>query len=453
MSKPQSKTIEQGKDLIPVNEEAGEKKKEVSAIFKLIFFPIYIIRFIFKTLKDITFIYKTLLAKKEFSFYMESPDLSSRILSYLITIIFFSFIFWAAVTKIDERAISEGQVIPSSSVQNIQSFEGGILQEMKVKEGAVVKKGQILLKLSDIRFSSTYEESKIKFYALQAKLIRLETEISGKKKLFFSKSLQKEYPDLVKEEISLFKSNKKRISNIMESLQQNEKIIKKQYNTMLPLVKESIVSELDLLNVKKELNEIRGKITLEKNSYMSQAKDDLVKTRSIMNSLKELLHGYKDRLDRTVLKSPVYGIVKKIYNSTVGETIKAGESIIEIVPLDDELLIEGKILPNDIAFIKLGQKVDINVSSYDSSIYGTLEGELIHISADTILDKDQLGQEIAYYKILIKAKDNVIKYNNNNLPIIPGMQVVANIITGERTILQYLLKPIIKTKQNALGER
>lgn len=379
-------------------------------------------------------------------------NLSQNLLLYSILIFVVVFLAWASVTKVDENVVAAGQVIPSSKTQDIQSLDGGIIERVFVREGDVVAKGQALVKLNDIRYSSSYEENEVKYYALKAKLIRLAAEEQNSDVIQFPVSLNNDYPELVKSETNLFYANRRQFKSKMSSLEENLRIVRGEYENFKKLEAEQIIPKLELTKAKKELNDLVGKVEFERNSYFSTVKDDIAKAKTEYDSLEQVLFGYKDRLDRTLLSSPAHGVVKKVNISTVGAIVRSAETIMEIVPLGDELLVEGKIQPNKIAFIDQSQQVNISISAYDPSIYGTLTGKIRYISADTIMERDQSGREQSYYRVVVKANEGGIKYKGRDLPIIPGMQATVNIITGERTVLQYILKPLIKTKLNALKE-
>jgi adhesin transport system membrane fusion protein len=378
---------------------------------------------------------------------------SHNLLLYTILLFVVVFLSWSSFAKIDESVVASGTVIPSSKTQNIQSLDGGILEKIYVKEGNVVEEGTPLLKLDDTRYSSSYEENQVKFHSLESKLIRLNAERDGGDTVTFPKEMSEGYPSIVQNETNLFHSNKKEIAAKLKAIDDNFQIVKTQYETFKVLEAQEVIPKLELIKVKKELNDLHGKITYETNNYYSMLNKSISQTKGEIESLKEVLSGYKDRLDRTLLRSPVYGIVKKVNLSTIGAIIKSGETIIEIVPLGDELLVEGKILPNKIAFIDSKQEVNISISAYDPSIYGTLKGSIQHISADTIIENDQYGKQQSFYKVVIKSSENHISYKGRSLPIIPGMQASVNIVTGERTVLQYILKPLIKAKLNAFNEQ
>jgi adhesin transport system membrane fusion protein len=274
-----------------------------------------------------------------------NPDHSAsnnNLLLYCILVFSIVFIVWASFTSLDESVIAEGHVTPSSRTQFIQSLEGGILETCYVKEGDVVEEGQDLVKLNDIRFNSSYEENRVKYSSLKIKLVRLKAEESNKNKLNFSSDLVKKYSDLVNNEESLFYANRKELKSKLLTIDNNIQIVKKQYESFKILEQDKVISRLELVKVEKELNTLYGQLEDEKNNYYSDVKDQISLVKADMRSLEESLHGYKDRLDRTLIKSPVYGIIKNIHIRTVGAIVKSGEVMIEIVPLDEELLVEGK---------------------------------------------------------------------------------------------------------------
>ena len=282
---------------------------------------------------------------------MSLRNASSHIILYSIVIFVSIFLIWSSFAKISESVVATGQVVSSSKTQDIQSLDGGIIETVFVKEGDVVKKDQNLIKLNDIRYSSSYEENQVKYYALQARLIRLNAEEKDLDIISFPVELNEKYPNLTQSETNLFYANRTGFKSTLASLAQNVDIIKSQYESFKKLEADQIIPKLELIKVKKELNDITGKYSSEVNSYYSRVKDDIAKTKTDFESLKEVLFGYKDRLDRTLINSPVHGVIKKINFGTIGSIVKSGETIMEIVPLDDQLLVEGKILPNKIAFL------------------------------------------------------------------------------------------------------
>ncbi|RUR16002.1 HlyD family type I secretion periplasmic adaptor subunit [Legionella sp. km535] len=352
-------------------------------------------------------------------------------------------IVWANYAILDEVTTGEGKVIPSSEIQVIQNLEGGIVQQIYVKEGEIVKKDQILMQIDNTRFMSSYAEAEKKIDSLELEIIRINAEINQTQP-DFPEDLKKNYPNLVKDQQSLYESRMRELVQLTKSLE----LAQKELDMTRPLLKNGSVSEVEVIRLDRTVNEIKGNI----DKFKSDELDKLNKARGELSALVEANKADKDRLTRTTVRSPVYGIIKQIKTTTIGGVVQPGSDIIEVVPLDDTLLIEAKIRPSDIGFIHPGQKAMVKITAYDFSIYGGLEGEVEQISADTIIDENDKKNE-SYYVIRVRTYKNHLGTNQKPLPIIPGMMATVDILTGQKSVLQYLLKPIIKAKQSALRER
>lgn len=429
----------------------------------------------------------------------EKPSGLSWFVFILASLIITCFIVWAAIAQIDELARANGKVIPSGKIQTIQSYDGGIVSEILVKEGQVVEKDDPLLKIDLTRFQASLEENVHTYLNLLAKKVRLDAEghINLKKipsKLKFDERIIKDKARYDISEQKLFekrvyelkssvkvlqnqlgqkRQELKEISSTIKNLRQNLKFIKEQRNTMKRLVKSRIKSKYDLLNIEKEYNKTSGDLETAKlsvprsklaiaeaknrideklNTFKRESTMELNKISNELNKIEAKLISDTDKVNKTVIKSSVNGIIKHIYTNTIGGVIKPGMDIIEIVPLNANLLVEAKVDPKDIAFINPSLKAIIKLTAYDFSIYGGLEGEIIEISADSIVDKDSKEGK-SYYRILVKTDKNYLEKGEKKLPIIPGMVASVDIITGKKTILDFILKPILKIKQNAFRER
>ncbi|WP_298621877.1 HlyD family type I secretion periplasmic adaptor subunit [uncultured Legionella sp.] len=359
-----------------------------------------------------------------------------------VTFIFVAII-WANYARLDEVTTGEGKVIPSSEIQVIQNLEGGIVQNIFVKEGEIVKKGQTLMQIDNTRFMSSYAEAEKKMDALQLEIIRINAEISQTAPVF-PDALKKDYPSLVSDQQSLYDSKMRELTQLIKSLE----LAQKELDMTRPLLKNGSVSEVEVIRLDRTVSDIKGSI----DKFKSEELDRLNKARGELSSLTEANKADKDRLTRTTVKSPVYGIIKQIKTTTIGGVVQPGSDIIEVVPLDDTLLIEAKIRPSDIGFIHPGQKAMVKITAYDFSIYGGLEGEVEQISADTIMDETDKKNE-SFYVIRVRTYQNHLGTDSKPLPIIPGMMATVDILTGEKSVLEYILKPIIKAKQSALRER
>lgn len=373
---------------------------------------------------------------------------SSKTFTHIIlwtTLLFFIVaIIWANYAILDEVTTGQGKVIPSSEVQVIQNLEGGIIQNIFVKEGQIVKKDQILMQIDNTRFMASYAEAEKKIDALEIEVIRLNAQISNTKPVFPEK-FTKSYPRLVQDQLSLYESRMRELNQLEIALE----LAQKELNLTRPLLKGGSVSEVEVIRLERTVSEIKGNIE----KFKSEELDKLNKARTELFALVEANKADKDRLTRTTVRSPVYGIVKQIKTTTIGGVVQPGSDLLEIVPLDDTLLIEAKIRPSDIGFIHPGQKAIVKITAYDFSIYGGLEGVVEHISADTIIDEKTDKKEESYYIVKVRTEKNYLGTEKKPLPIIPGMQATVDILTGQKSVLQYLLKPIIKAKQSALRER
>ena len=398
-------------------------------------------------------------------------------------------IAWMAFANIDEIVRGSGEVIPRGDNKVVQNLEGGIVQEILTHEGAKVKKGDILLKIDNQKSVSSYESNKGSSLALKAKILRLRAE-SANKPFLVAKEIKKKMPLLIKNEMSLYDSDIQRLNAAvkivkqqqyqkereyeenkkrLEILQEDKRLIDKEIDIMKPLVEKGIKSEYDFLKLQREKNgivkELEGvKLSLPRlHSAILEAKtkvDETIYENQIKakEQLNEALAKYKsllandealsDQVNRTIVKSPIDGIVQKLYVHTVGGVVRPGADLVEIVPSNDSLLVEVKVKPSDIAFIYKGQKAKVKFSAYNFSIYGALDGKVESISPDSIQDE----KGATYFKIRIKTNKSYLQRDKKRLKIIPGMTVNVDIITGKRTVLDYILKPILKTKQYSFSE-
>ncbi len=364
--------------------------------------------------------------------------------SHILLIVSVAFIacavLWAYLANIDEVTRADGKVIPSQHVQIVQNLEGGIVKKILVREGEIVDKGQILMTISDVRFSSDYRESLLEKYSLSAKIQRLIAETQNKP-FKPSASLIKEAPDLIQNEILLFKTRNKE----MEILNMRRSLLNKELEMTKPLVKEGAVSEVEVLRLEQSLGEIDGTIITAERTTI----DELTEAKRELSKVKQQNQTLKDRLERTTVRSPVKGIIKQIYVTTIGGVIQPGMSLMEVVPLDDTLLIEAKVRPSDIGFLHPGQDVMVKITAYDFSIYGGLKGNIEHISADTTENEE--GD--SFYEVWVRTQKNFLGSQKGPLRIIPGMTSTVDVLTGEKSVLDYIMKPILKAKNRALRER
>lgn len=419
---------------------------------------------------------------------MRTPR-GGRLLIYTMLLALVSVITWASVARLDEITRGTGIVIPSSRLQVVQNLEGGILEKVFVKEGGQVRSGQPLMQLDDTRFSSSFRESAIEYYSELAKAARLKAELSGSS-LAFPEDLN-DHSDYVEREKEIFNQRADRFNaelNVVReqvvqarhklaSAQDQLKFLKTSFELgqdelelTVPLARQGVVSRVELIQLKQRVNGLESEKRMTELSiprlragyqeslarkeeviqkYRSDIVQELKETEVHLDQLNESHNAMEDQVDRTLVRSPMDGIVKKIHVTTVGGVVQPGMSLIEIVPLDDNLLIEAQIQPKDIGFLRRGMRAIVKLTAYDFAIYGGLEGDVEHISADTI--KDEKGE--SFYIVRIKTTENFVGSPEKPLLIIPGMRTNVDIITGDKTLMAYLLKPILRAKQNALTER
>lgn len=367
---------------------------------------------------------------------------------YISMALFIILIFWARFSVIDEATIGEGKVVPSTQVQMIQSLEGGLLKKMDVREGEHVKKGQVLAVLDDTQFASTLGEEKAKYLTTLAAIARLKAEANDQEAIDFPKALR-DKKDLMETEEAVFKAKQKAFATSIKNLQASYEYSLKELNITEPLVKKGVISTIDLLRLKRETNDLKAKIDESRDKFRQQALSELSEKTAELSTLSEGLKSDEDRVSRATIRSPVNGIVKQIHANTIGGVIKSGIDIMEIVPMDDSLMLEIRIKPSDIAFIHPDQKAVVRITAYDYTVYGGLKGVVSHISADTSRDE----QGTSYYEIFVKTNKAYLGTQANPMPIIPGMTATVDILTGKRSLLAYLLKPILRAKASAFRER
>lgn len=418
------------------------------------------------------------------------PRLSLRILNILLVTLIIAFLTWANLSTVEQATRAEGYVIPAGKVQLVQNLEGGIIDTIHVSDGDAVKAGEPLVQISSAKIIANLNEAKEKIVGYQAELARLQAERDDEAPQFDT-FLLANYPDVVNGQIALLKSNRKSAAAFID--EQNSEITQRKYEIAewqskqesalkrLELAKREhkIIDELvargaaptmELITLERQITEIKETIETAKNSIPrlkaaikkhentktreleqrhGEVLDQLNRTQVELSALQEAIKGNEDQLERTVVKAPVSGTIKTIHVNTVGQVISPGMDIAEIIPGEDSLLIEGKILPQDIAFLRPDLEANIRMTAYDFSIYGSMKGKLESISADSIED----DQGNRFYHVKVRADGSSLQRDGKVLPIIPGMTAEINIVTGERTILEYILKPVIKTVSNSLHER
>jgi adhesin transport system membrane fusion protein len=416
--------------------------------------------------------------------------LASHILLFGIGAFFVIFFIWAAFASVDEVTRGQGKIITSSHMQTISNLEGGIIDQILIREGQAVEKGQVLLIITNKLAESDYNAARTKYLNILASVQRLDAEFRGTTPVFPDEIL-KETPDAVRNEMAQYQSRQSQIRSGLDILQsqvsqkQQElseyitsaestnrslEVAKQQREIAQRGVQQGVTSRMELLSIEREItelenrlnqarasqprarsaiNEAQQRIADKRASFRSEVSSELTQKKAELSTLAQTITASRDRVARTDVRSPVKGTIKQLKVNTVGGVVKPGEDLVEIVPIDDELLVEARIRPSDIAFIRPGQEAMVKITAYDFAIYGGLKAKVEDISADTIVD--ERGE--SYYRVRLRSYANTFKGNRETLPIIPGMTTQVDVLTGHKTVLEYLLKPFVKARENALSER
>lgn len=419
---------------------------------------------------------------------LRQEPLRARVLLRTIGIVVVLFLLWAALAQLDEVTRGEGKVIPSKQLQVLQSIDGGLVSEILVKEGDVVNPNQLLIKIDETRFVSSVKENQAQYLGLVAKAARLRA-ISEGKPFVPPPDVLKADPSIVQQERQFFEARNDELNAAISIARQqlaqrhqelNEAQAKKaqaaqgydltskELSVTRPLISSGAVSEVELLRLERDVSRYRGeremaaaqisriqaaineaqrKIEEVELTFRNEASKELSETMAKLNSLAEGSVALSDRVKQSSIRSPVKGTVKRLLVNTVGGVVQPGKDMIEIVPLEDALLLEAKVLPRDIAFLRPGQPVMVKFTAYDFSIYGGLDGTLEHIGADSVMDE----KGNAFYTVRVRTSKP--GFGDANLPIIPGMVAEVDILTGKKSVLAYLIKPVLRAKSVALTER
>ncbi len=372
----------------------------------------------------------------------------------LLTLLVVAFVVWAYFSNVEEVTRGQGSVIPSSREQVIQSLDPGVLAALTVKEGDLVEAGQVLVRLDTARSSAVYRETRNKVDALRATAARLRSEAHGVPLRF-----EKDTPaELVQRETAAYQSRVRAVNESVQGLRESKRLLDREIAITEPMAAKGVVSEVEILRMKRQANELQLQITERRNKFQSDANTELVRVEAELAQSEETMAARADPVTRSEIKAPLRGVVKNIRINTVGGVIGAGQDIMEIVPVEGPLLVEAYIRPQDVAFIKPNDEALVKLTAYDYSLYGGLDGVVTLISPDTLQDNRRpselkLNPDESYYRVIVETRDNQLNDKNGKpLPIIPGMIASVDIKTGEKTVFQYLTKPITRLKQ-ALRER
>lgn len=369
---------------------------------------------------------------------------------WMTALFMLAFFAWAWFFQIDEVSSGTGKVIPSSGEQRIQSLEGGILADLHVREGQIVEKGQVLAQLDPTRGESSVEETAARYRAALAASVRLRAEVEGRDTLQFPDEL-KAYPQLIAFETALFRSRRGSLADTLGGLNQALVLVKKELAIIQSLQSSGAASSVELIRLQRQGADLEMKIAETRSGYVVKSREEMAKADAEVKSLSSVVRGRADSLERLTLHSPVRGIVKSLQVTTIGGVIPPNGSLMTLVPLDDQLLVEARISPRDIAFIRPNQDALVKVTAYDYAVYGGLKGHVVMIAPDTL--RDEVKPEIMYYPVLVRTESDVlVDKTGHRMPIVPGMVTTADIRTGRKTVWDYLTKPLNKARE-AMRER
>lgn len=361
-------------------------------------------------------------------------------------------IVWASLYRIDQVTRGVGTVIASSRVQVIQAVDGGVLKSLKVREGDTVRQGEVLAILDQTRFAAQVMELDSRLAALYGQAARLRAEVTEAAEIDFPASV-KNFPELIAVQKALFSQRRQGLEEELRTLGVAVKLAREEAQLVAELAKTGDVSRSEVIKAERLLNDAEAQLINRKNKYYQDARVELAKTEDDIGQNEQIRTPRAQQLSDSVLKAPVSGIVKNVRITTQGGVLRAGEELLQIVPLDDVLIVETKIRPADIALLKPGLKASIRFDPFDYTVYGSVSGKVSYVSADTIKEEGKSG-EVTYYRVHVTTTAKPVKTTTGRiLDILPGMTAQVDIRTGDRTVLEYLLKPLRKTLTESFGER
>ena len=380
----------------------------------------------------------------------------SRVLVYATLITVVAGLVWAGLFELDEITRAQGKVIPSSREQVIQSLDAGVLRELLVREGSAVQKDQVLLRIDDARSGAVFREAQEKYMALLALATRLRAEASNTG-LSFPPELQKETA-LMAQETMAYNARKRALTESLQALDGSIAAVSRELAITEPLVAQGVMSEVELLRLRRQQSDLMGQRAERMNRYITDANNELTRVNTELSQTKENALAREDAFRRTTVRAPMKGVVKNVQVTTVGGVIQAGQPILEIVPTDDEMLIEAYVKPADVAFLKIGQPATVKLTAYDFNKYGGLDGVVDYISPDTLRDERQkrvgtpVELEEGLYRILVRIQEGPQVRHGLRIEPTPGMTAMVDIRTGQKTVLEYIFRPL-QNLNMALRER
>lgn len=363
------------------------------------------------------------------------------------------FVTWASVAKIDQLARAQGQVIAMARTQVIQAADNGVLEKLPVTEGERVSRDQVLALMDQARAKAAYEDSRNKVAALEATLARLVAEVYGRD-IEFHEGLAP-YPTFRENQQALFERRKQALVEGIQALEESAALIRSELTITEPLLASGDVGKVEVLRLQRQLAEVRGEIINTRNKFFQDAQAEMTRAEEDLAAQRQLLRERETVLQQTEIRAPVDGIVNRIEVNTLGASVRPGEVLMELLPTDSELIVEAKYLPADVASLRIGLPTTVKLDAFDASIYGSLDGEIIYISPDVIMENDPRMGETYFYLVRIRVQEPETSQNRRTQEIVitPGMTAMVEARTLERTVMSYLTKPITKTLSASLTER
>ncbi len=370
---------------------------------------------------------------------------------YLMAAVVGAAIFWAANSNVDEVTRADARVIPDGKEQVIASLEGGILRELFVREGQQVFEGEDLAQIDPTRFESQQNEAQGKRLAMRGTLARLTAESTGKE-LKFPEDVAK-VPSIVEAETDAFDARRLALNEALRTNARNVELLMKELGVSEAMAGKGLMSEVEVMRLRRQVNDLQLQSRERQNKFRQDASTELVKVQADLAQIEEQVAGRADVLRRTVLTSPVRGLVKNIRTNTIGGVVSPGTPMMEIVPVGSRVLVEARVKPRDIGFLRVGQKTEMKLAAYDYAVYGGLQGKIEYISPDALGDADKATPDATYYRVMVRTeRSNMKQANGKPLQLLPGMTGSLEVRTGERSVLSFILRPMMKSKE-AFRER
>jgi len=382
---------------------------------------------------------------------MNSSETRGSLVIWISLLALLCFFVWASQAELEQITRAPGQIIASGRTQVIQASDGGVLQALMVKEGDTVERGQVLALLDRQKLRAAYQETRSRELALRATVARLQAEVVGSEPTFAAEN--EGYPQFRANQLALLQKRRASINEETASLRKLLELAQRELAMTAPLVNTGDVSQADVLKLERQVADLQAQITNRQNKYLQDTQADLSRAEEELAGVQQMLAQRADLLSRTELRAPMRGVVKNIRMTTIGGTLKPTEELMQIVPIENELLVEARIRPTDIAFIHTGQTASVKIDAYDYTLYGWLEGKVSYLSPDTLTEDLRQGEQ-AYYRMQVRADDKrFAKQAREAIQLQPGMTVTVEVKTGKNTVLRYLSKPIVRTMQEAMVEK